>query len=147
MDIAQIIELLNNDLRNEWKHLRFYLTHASSISGPHAEEYKEVFLEEAASEMRHVTEFSDLIYGLGGVATSESNDFPVFTSVLDALGYAYEMETEVVKNYVERIAQAGYLPEPDATWLIVFLEDQVNHSRRDADRYKRLLGLTAAHNV
>lgn len=147
MTIAQMVELLNQDLRNEWKHLRFYLLHASSISGPHAEEYKEVFLEEAASEMKHVTEFSDMIYGLGGVATSESNDFPVFTSVLDALGYAYEMETEVVKNYVERIRQAEELPDPDGRWIVIFLEDQINHSRRDADRYKRLLGLAAAHKA
>ena len=107
MTLPQVLELLAADLRNEWKHLRFYLYHASAITGLHAEEYKEVFLKEAASEMEHVTEFSDLIWGLGGTTTADSADFPLFTTVRDALTYALHMEEEVVKNYVERIGQIG----------------------------------------
>lgn len=137
----QFIECLTNDLRNEWKHLKFYLYHASALTGLHAEEYKEVFLKEAASEMEHVTEFADLIWGLGGKPGADSYGFPLFTSVQDALCYAYDMEREVVKNYAERISQVvdGALDEPDATWVVVFLEDQIGHSRRDVDRYRRLL--------
>lgn len=139
MTTADIVTLLLDDLKNEWKHLRFYLYHASAITGPHAEEYKEVFLKEAASEMTHVTEFSDLIWGLGGEPTPASNDFPMFTDVLGALGYALEMEQEVVKNYAERIRQAEALPNPVGRWITIFLEDQLAHSQRDVDRFKRLL--------
>ncbi len=139
MTIPAMLELLLADLRNEWKHMRFYLYHASAITGLHAEEYKEVFLKEAASEMGHVTEFSDMIWGLGGTPTADSEDFPLFTDVEGALAYALKMEEEVVNNYVTRIQQADSLPEPEASWLVVFLEDQINHSRRDVDRYRRLL--------
>jgi hypothetical protein len=139
MTLLQMIDLLSADLRNEWKHLRFYLYHASALSGLHAEEYKEVFLKEAASEMGHVTEFSDLIWGLGGTPTADSHDFPCFQDVRSALEYALAMETEVVKNYVERIEQAETLPNPEGRWITIFLEDQINHSRRDVDRFRRLL--------
>lgn len=139
MTLPEVINLLLGDLRNEWKHLRFYLHHASAITGPHAEEYKEVFLKEAASEMEHVTEFSDLLWGLGGNPTPASNDFPLFIDVRGALAYALEMEQEVVKNYAERIEQAETLPNPVGRWITIFLEDQINHSQRDVDRYKRLL--------
>lgn len=139
MTLDEMLPLLVYDLKNEWKHLRFYLYHASAITGPHAEEYKEVFLKEAASEMEHVTEFSDLIWGLGGEPTPTSNDFPLFTEVRDAIAYALEMEQEVVKNYAERIRQAEALPDPVGRWLTIFLEDQINHSQRDVDRFKRLL--------
>lgn len=139
MTLADMIALLNSDLQNEWKHLRFYLYHASALTGLHAEEYKEVFLKEAASEMEHVTEFSDLIWGLGGEATRVSNDFQVYTDVRAALQYALAMEEEVVRNYGERIEQAETLPNPDGRWITIFLEDQINHSRRDVDRFRRLL--------
>lgn len=134
-----LLDLLNADLRNEYKHMLFYLHHSTSLVGLHAEEYKELFAEEAKSEMAHVREFSDLIYGLGGTPMPGYADYPLFTDVRSALEYAYQMEMEVVKNYAERIQQAKQLLEPDATWVEVFLEDQIAHSRRDADRYKRLL--------
>jgi len=139
MTQAEIVALLNADLKNEWKHLRFYLYHASAITGPHAEEYKEVFLKEAASELEHVTEFSDLIWGLGGEPTPTSNEFTLCTDVRQAVAYALEMEQEVVKNYAERIEQAETLPNPVGRWITIFLEDQLSHSQRDVDRFTRLL--------
>lgn len=143
MTLEDLLPLLLDDLKNEWKHLRFYLYHASAITGLHAEEYKEVFLKEAASEMEHVTEFSDLLWGLGGIPTPDSNEFPLFMDVRDALAYALAMEQEVVKNYAERIEQAETLPNPVGRWITIFLEDQINHSQRDVDRFKRLLfGMT-----
>ena len=138
--LPQIITLLEQDLRHEWKHMNFYLYHASAITGLHAEEYKEVFLKEAASEMQHITEFSDMLWGLGGKPDVHAHDFPQFTDVRGALQYAYTMEQEVVRNYAERLNQLlDVTVEPEATWLTVFLEDQLAHSRADVDRFKRLL--------
>jgi bacterioferritin (cytochrome b1) len=139
----EMIELLNNDLKNEWKHLRFYLYHASAVTGLHCSEYKELFLKEAASEMKHVTEFSDLIIGLGGTATFESNDFDKFTDPKQIIEYAISMEEEVVKNYVKRIkyaeaAQKSY-GDIDGTWLQIFLEGQIQASREDVDHFKQIL--------
>lgn len=151
MNRTQIIDLLNSDLKNEWKHLRFYLYHASAVTGLHCEEYKELFLKEAAGEMTHVTAFSDLIIGLGGTATHESNDFEKFTKPKDILTYALKMEEIVVANYVQRMYDASCfmssaedsntdnLCRIDGQWLEIFLEGQIQDSREDADHFKQIL--------
>lgn len=142
MTLQQMLEALDLDLRNEYKHMNFYLYHATSLVGLHAEEYKEIFSEEAKSEMEHVKQFSNLLWGFNRQPSSLSGDFPLFTSVRPALQYAHDMEAEVVKNYATRINQCANLLEPDRTWITVFLEDQLAHSRRDVDRFKRLLSET-----
>jgi bacterioferritin len=134
-----MIDLLNGDLRNEWKHLRFYLYHASAVTGLHREEYKEFFLKEAAGEMAHVTAFSDVILGLGGVATKEANDFPTFTDPKDIFRYALEMEEEVVVNYVQRMQDALALGGVDGQWLEIFLEGQIQDSREDVDHFRQIV--------
>lgn len=138
MDKQQIIQLLNNDLKNEWKHLRFYLYHASAVTGLHCAEYKELFLKEAAGEMAHVTAFSDMIRGLGGDATHEANEFPRLSKPEDIMLYAIEMEEEVVSNYVQRMADALELGGTDGQWLEIFLEGQIQDSREDVDHFKQI---------
>ena len=135
----KLIQQLNEDLKNEWKHLRFYLYHASAVTGLHCEEYKELFLKEATNEMAHVTAFSDMIIGMGGVATHESNDFEKFTKPKDILTYALAMEEEVVKNYTDRMIDAEYLGGVDGQWLEIFLEGQIQDSREDVDHFRQIL--------
>lgn len=140
----KMIELLNGDLKNEWKHLRFYLYHASAVTGLHCAEYKELFLKEAASEMAHVTEFSDVIRGMGGIATDESNEFQKFSKPEDIMLAAIKMEEEVVANYVQRMRQAEMLSGIegnviDGRWLEIFLEGQLQASREDLDHFRQML--------
>jgi ferritin-like protein len=52
MDRQKFFELLAQDLANEWTHLRFYLYHASAVTGLHRHEYKELFMKEAQSATR-----------------------------------------------------------------------------------------------
>lgn len=140
MTTEQMIDLLNKDLRNEWKHLRFYLYHASAVVGLHCAEYKELFLKEAAGEMAHVTAFSDLIVGMGGVATHEANDFPLMTKPEEIMTYALNMEREVVKNYVERMQQTHLMDDAvHAQWLEIFLEGQIQDSREDVDHFQQIV--------
>lgn len=139
MKKEEMLDLLNKDLKNEWKHLRFYLHHASLVTGLHREEYKEMLLKEAAGEMSHVTEFSDLIVGLGGTPTFESNDFKTFEDPKEIIQYALEMESEVVDNYVQRMDQATELGGSDGRWIEIFLEGQIQKSREDVDHYKQIL--------
>lgn len=134
-----MIQLLNDDLKNEWMHLRFYLFHASQVVGLHCSEYKELLLEHAQSEMKHITEFSDMIIGLGGCPTEESNQFLKYSEPKDIISYALEIESNVVKNYVERIKQAQELGGVDGQWLEIFLEKQVEHSREDVDHFNQIL--------
>lgn len=140
MQLADMIALLNNDLKNEWKHLRFYLANASFFMGIHAHEYKEFFLEAAASEMGHVTAFMDLILGLGGVPTTECNAFEIFESPESALRYALKMEDEVVANYIHRQEDAKSMEDKvNGGWIDVFLDGQIQDSRQDADHLRRII--------
>lgn len=144
MQLKDFIDVLNEDLKNEWKHMRFYLYAASAATGLHAHEYKEFFLEQAKSELQHVSQFSDLIIGLGGVATTESNDFPKLTATGALLAYAEIMEAEVVKNYTQRIEQLGDIRDDAETavhkkWIEIFLEEQIKDSREDLDHLRQLL--------
>lgn len=144
-NIQHMIELLRDDLKNEWKHLRFYAYHASAIVGFHAHEYKELLTEQATSELNHVIQFSDLIIGLGGVAAADSNDFPLLTDPIEIMVYAVGMEAEVVKNYAERIEQLTQIPIvdeqtlADKRWIEIFLEKQIEDSRQDLDHFKQIL--------
>jgi len=144
MQMADIVALLNNDLKNEWKHFKFYLYHASAITGLHAHEYKEFLLEQAASEMKHVSQFSDMLTGLGTIPTVEGNEFPLLTDARAILEYALDMEVEVVENYTKRIAQLDEIknsPETSAhkKWIEIFLEKQIEDSRQDLDHIRQIL--------
>jgi len=145
MQLHDVVILLNEDLKNEWKHMQFYLHHASAITGLHAHEYKEFLLEQAASEMKHVQQFSDLLFGLGVIPTTQINEFAKLTSAYEILRYAAEMEALVVANYTIRIAQLNAITfespsdVADAKWIEIFLEEQIKDSREDLDHLKQLL--------
>lgn len=138
MKKEKMIELLNNDLKNEWKHHCFYLHNASTITGIHLKEYKEYLISQANSESEHVLEFSDMIVGLGGVPTKEVNEFPTLSDPIEILEYAKKMEEEVVINYISRISQAEEMGGVDGRWLVIFLESQIEDSRKDLDELKQI---------
>ena len=132
------------DLRNERKHMLFYLTNAASMKGFDAVEYIEMFESEAKEEMAHVTEFQNMIVGLGGdlkcLKAQGYERHETFTDPVEALKYALRMEEEVVDNYVDRIRMAEMLENATTKkWLEVFYEKQIEKSRADVDKYKRLL--------
>src|SRR5579859_5659777 len=140
MTKQQMIELLNGDIRNEYKHMNFYLHSACIIQGLHREELREYLLEEASREMKHVKEFADLIVGLGGQPQCLPNEFPTnITDPLNILRYAFDMETEVVANYVERINQATELGGVDGKWIEIFLKSQIQDSREDVDNLSQMI--------
>lgn len=144
MTLAELINKLNDDLSREYAHWHFYMYAASCVQGLHREEFKELFLKEAEGEMEHITAFSDLIVGLGGVPAflpSELN-FPTNRKVESFLKEALKLEEEVVKNYVERMDEAEELIGEDKVhgrYIHIFLEDQILDSRAAVDNYKQLL--------
>ena len=140
MKLETIIENLKEDLKNERKHMLFYLTNASTITGLNRIEIKEFLLEEAASEMKHVEQFQNLILGLGGrIDNSDYNYFDIFENPKDIIKYAYNMEMEVIHNYIKRIKESQELDDHNSLWIEIFLEDQISHSREDADSMKQIL--------
>lgn len=146
--LPQFLQLMNDDLQNEWTHLQFYLYHASHITGLHAEEYKEFFTDAAKGELEHVQQFLDRLLGLNFALPNQSGkSFPVFTKVEDALWHAVQLEEEVVKNYSFRLTQLERLLSAHPTvapYLTLFYEDQLQDSYEDAEKMRRILADTLA---
>lgn len=136
MTKQEMVTKLVSDLGNEYTHMLFYVHAASTILGPHRLEYQEFLEEQAASEMKHVRQFSDLILSLGGVPEVSYKTFPTLTVVKDILNYAIKLESEVLGNYLTRMEEADILGGEDGMAIRLFLEEQFLHSREDRDRMK-----------
>jgi len=133
MTNEELIELVNSDLKNELKHLQFYLHAGVMVSGLHREELKELLLKEAASELKHCEEFAELVVHLGGVPTTETSEFQAGMSCpVGILKYAVEMENEVATNYTERLRQTDGLDNPSTSYVHLFYEDQLLDSQKAA---------------
>lgn len=143
MTLQNFLELMNNDLQNEWTHLKFYLYHASAMAGLHSAEYREFFTEAAEGEMKHVQAFLDQLFGLNfSNPTQSASSFSMFTNPADALTHAIELENKVVENYVQRLKQLEELADAHpitARYLTVFYEDQLKDSFEDCVRMRRIM--------
>lgn len=134
MNAEQLIELLQNDLKNERKHMLFYLQAGVMVQGLHREELSEMLLEEAQDEHRHVVEFSRLIVQLGGTPSQEVNEFPTnLVCPYEILKYAQKMEQEVAGIYALRLketsTEGGNAHE---SFVHLFYEDQLQDSQATA---------------
>ena len=146
-NLNNLIDSLNQDLKREYQHLDYYIAAATNVIGPHRKEFSEFFAAQAASELSHVMEFRKLIIGLGGHPTSDriqasyAADSPVSSWIKSAL----DLETEVTKNYTQRLLEAEELQENggtdrvDGKYIEIFMEEQLLHSRQDADELKEML--------
>lgn len=134
MTDTELIEILQEDLKNERKHMGFYLHSAVMVRGLHRHEIGELLLDEARDEFKHVEEFSRLIVQLGGIPGQEVNPFPTdLTCPHDILKYAQEMEEEVAKNYASRLATIGVESGcHKASFVNLFYEDQLQDSQKTA---------------
>lgn len=135
----EVLKLLNDDLKNEWTHLQFYLYHASAVTGLHAAEYREFLTDAAKGEMEHVQQFQDRIWGLGGQPVFASHEFPTYTAPENILMAAHALERIVIENYADRIGQVAECAAPEAQYLAVFYEDQLQDSYEDAEKIQRIL--------
>lgn len=140
MTKTELINMLQEDLKNELKHQFFYLFAAVHVQGLHREELREFFKEEAQEELGHVLEFADLISYLGGEPElyfrGLSSFGTVYETPYDILEEVVRMEREVAANYAKRLkateppAEGDYDPEIAA--VHVFYEDQIKHSQTTA---------------
>lgn len=140
MKFDSFLELMNEDLMREWTHLKFYLYHASAVTGLHAEDLREWLTDAAKGELQHVQQFLDRLFGLGYPQPGQSaHSFPVLYLPADVLAYAVKLENEVVTKYTERLKQLEELDHPAAAYLKVFYEDQLQDSFEDCERILRML--------
>ena len=152
MNIDKMVELLSEDLSREYSHWNFYIQSATSITSLHREEIGEFLLEQAKEEMGHIEEFKRVLHGLitrrnlkvmvpTKIALFKNNLNIPFEILIEAL----KMEDEVVANYIQRIEDANALQENggedkiDGKYLELFLEDQIQDSRKDADNIRMMI--------
>ena len=140
MTRKDFIEDLRDNVRHEWRHLQFYAYHASSVKGLYSPEYREIFQEQAASELQHVIQFNDLLIGLGADPVESGYPFPLLSDVEDILRYVVEMESQVITRYSQQILDIkDNFTIADARWIEIFLEKQIEDSRQDLDRFTQML--------
>lgn len=139
--LASFLDIINDDLKNEWTHLHFYLYHASAVTGLHALEYKEFLTEAAAGELKHVQQFMDCLHGFNYKNVAQMcHNYDVYTRVEDILIEAHTLERQVVTNYARRLTQLERLDDDVAAkYLAVFYENQLQDSYEDAQRIQRIL--------
>lgn len=141
-----MLQMLQEDLKNERMHCLFYQQAAVLVQGLHREELRELFLKEAQSELVHVDEFANLIVQLGGVPETEVNPLPSMCSCPITLCLlAQKIEQQVADIYAHRLVTD---PECDCAaslaYFHLFYEDQIMDSQKAAWEFK-LLSQTYAH--
>jgi ferritin-like protein len=155
MDIEQLASLLCEDLMNEYAHWHFYIQASTNVRGLHRQEISEFFLEQASGEMKHIEEFRRMIQGLItrrnlklNVPNHPCNFAQGMSCPKALLDAALQMEDNVVRNYVIRKGQAESIADADladmedsidATYIALFLEDQILDSRGDADNIREMI--------
>lgn len=138
MTLEEMVKLLNADLVNEYTHMMFYTANSSSLIGLQREVFSSVFRKHAKSEMEHCLEFQDLIVSLGGSPTVIVHPVPTFCEIKPALDHAVALESEVVSNYFDRVAQAEKLGGFNGLRIKLFVEKQFEDSVTDMEEFKKL---------
>ncbi len=117
MTTDEMIELMNQDLKNEYKHMMFYLRSSVMVRGLHRQSIQGFLSGEATSEMGHVTQFSTKIRShLIGFSEDENRvpETKIFTRLQSSLE---PFETGVLNEGKE-----GWLPcregNRSGIWLI-----------------------------
>jgi bacterioferritin (cytochrome b1) len=136
----QLIEKLQFDLKNERKHMLFYLQAAVLVRGLHREEFSEFFYKEAQSEMKHVEEFSRLIVHLGGIPGIEANSFVSnLREPEELLQQAVLMEEQVANIYAQRLRETHDMEDADIAYVHVFYEEQIADSWKTAQELRQMI--------
>lgn len=144
MDLNALIELLNQDLRREYQHMLFYAHSANMLVGLERLYLADKLKEHAASEMQHVFQFAEKIRANKGSLKSglDAVAFPTdIQTAKDILTAAIQLEEEVVRNYHDRHDQASQLYDKTGMHydLVIFLEEQIEHSQADIDELKLIV--------
>lgn len=139
MILQEVIDLLNEDLKNEYTHFHFYLQSAFLVTGLHRVKLKDFFFKQASGELEHIKQFAEIIVGLGGIPVTKCNIFSNLQKPSDILQYAIQMEKEVVNNYVIRLDNIKDLDGVNKVFLQTFLEAQIADSKQDIDEISRML--------
>jgi ferritin len=142
MTNLDVIAWLNSDILNEYQHFLFYLHSSMMLTGLERVYLVDILKKHAESEMEHILEFGHKIRSYGAEVVSINNSQRYFPNLLtrakDILEYAITMEKEVVQNYHLRHEMFEKLDPKDIS-LLVFIEEQIEHSQHDIDELIQIL--------
>jgi bacterioferritin len=136
MDKKQLIDLLNQDLGEEYAAIIQYITYAARTTGPYRPQLSQFFLAEVADEQGHAQFLANKIVALGGVPTTKAA--PVADAGTNRLMVEEVLKAErgAVQRYTERAQQAEALGEKG---LVVQLEDMIRDESGHSEETERIL--------
>jgi len=124
----QLIELLNEDLANEYQAIITYIQYAASVHGPYRRELKSFFLAEIPDETMHAQFLADKISALGGIPTVTPAPVLQETDAKKMLQNVAEAERKARNDYSVRSKQAESLGEMGlSSRLDSMVEDEAGH--------------------
>ena len=146
MNFVEIVELVNSDLENEWKHLTFYLKSSAVIRGVHRNHLSPFLFQQAQSELEHVLAFSKQVVALGGSpVTASTRELLIPFYAEEIIDNAIVLEQEVVITYTKRKRDLealldNYDSKESAKIqnLILFYEEQIEDSHTDLNELREM---------
>ncbi len=132
----KLIEGLNEDLRGEFQAVIMYRLYASMVQGPFRQDLRQFFEAEIPDELMHAQILADKIAALGGVPATEPAPVPVVFEAREMLEAALAAESETVKRYVKRRAQAEKAGEHG---LAAQFDDLITDETHHRDELRQML--------
>lgn len=133
---SSLLDALNEDLAYELSAVIQYLTYAAKVSGPYRPELSKWMLAEVPEETAHAQFLATKIVDMGGEPTTTPKPVAKARSNKQMLEAILEAETDAVKRYTRRAAEAEALGEKG---LQVQLEDMVRDETEHRDETQRIL--------
>jgi bacterioferritin len=131
MDREAFVELLNEDLKTEYRSVVQYVQHVATIKGAEYLSVIEELRAHISQEIQHAQILAEQIDFLGGVPTTEVPPVPSVTETKAALSLDLALEQEQLQRYRDRFGQANELGLADVAEAIRPLLEQTQEHVRD----------------
>tara|TARA_Y100000389_G_scaffold172458_1_gene180871 strand:- start:4578 stop:5003 length:426 start_codon:yes stop_codon:yes gene_type:complete len=136
MNNQQLIDLLNQDLANEFSAIIQYTTYAAKVTGPFRPELSQFLLAEVADEQVHAKFLADKILVLGGEPTTQAAEVAHAGTNKAMLEEVLKAENKAIVAYTERSEQAAALGHKA---LSLDLEDMIRDETRHSEELTKIL--------
>jgi len=136
MNNQQLIDLLNQDLANEFAAIIQYTTYAAKVTGPFRPELSQFLLAEVADEQGHAKFLADKILVLGGEPTTQAASVAPANTNKAMLEAVLEAENRAIIAYTQRAEQAATLGHKA---LSLDLEDMIRDETRHSEEVSKIL--------
>ncbi len=136
MSNQELIDLLNQDLANEFAAIIQYTTYAAKVTGPFRPELSQFLLAEVADEQGHAKFLADKILVLGGEPTTQAASVAPASTNKAMLEAVLEAENRAIIGYTQRAEQAAAVGHKA---LSLDLEDMSRDETRHSEEVSKIL--------